>query len=86
LVAYTLDHFEREERALKATDYPDFASHKREHEDLARQVKEIQQRFVSGSTFLITLDVMKFLKDWLGDHILGSDMKYSAHLKSKGIR
>jgi hemerythrin len=55
-----------------------------EHDGLTSQVKEIQARFNSGSP-APTLEVMSFLKDWLFDHILGSDTKCGPHLNSLGI-
>ena len=33
----------------------------------------------------LSLDVMHFLKNWLVNHIQGSDQSYRAHLNSKGI-
>jgi hypothetical protein len=32
------------------------------------------------------IEVMEFLKDWLGKHILGSDKKYGPFLNAQGVR
>jgi hemerythrin len=84
LVDYTTFHFAREEELFARTAYPKATEHKKEHDDLTRKVVEIQQRYHAGSTAL-TMEVMVFLKDWLFDHILGSDLKVGPHLKAKGI-
>jgi hemerythrin len=85
LVKYTTFHFEREEQLFAYTSYPDAARHKKEHDDLTKQVLAIQKRYKDGAPAL-TLEVMNFLKDWLYDHILGSDGRFGPYLNSKGIK
>jgi hemerythrin-like metal-binding protein len=85
IVVYTEYHFDREERFFDATGYPDAFEHKQQHSDFARQVRLIRDRYKSGSVGL-TLEVMNFLKDWLFDHILGSDARFGPYLNSMGIR
>lgn len=86
LISYTAEHFAREERYFAATSYPDAAAHKKEHQDLVKQVLDVQARYKSGATSTLSLEVMNFLKTWLVRHIQGSDMKYSAHLVSHGVK
>jgi hemerythrin len=85
LVAYTEYHFAREEEFFANTGYKDAAAHKKEHSNLTKKVLEIQKRYNNG-TQPITLEIMVFLKDWLFDHILGSDAKFGPHLNARGIR
>ena len=85
LVNYTRFHFGREEKFFAQTDYPDAARHKQEHDELVKQVLSIQERWNTGSHAL-TLETMTFFKDWLFDHILGSDARYMPHLNGSGIR
>ena len=33
----------------------------------------------------ISIEVMNFLKDWLSNHILGSDKRYGPFLNGKGL-
>mgnify|MGYP001558302938 CR=1 FL=1 len=86
LASYTAQHFAREESYFARTGYPDSAAHKKEHDDLRKQVNDVQAKFKSGATATLTIDVLNFLRDWLVKHIKGSDMKYAPHLKAKGIR
>ena len=84
LVRYTVYHFGFEEKILEGAKYPDLVEHKRTHKDLVAQVQKIKSDYEAGKTVL-SMEVMSFLKDWLGNHILGTDKKYSSHLNSKGV-
>jgi len=84
LVAYTRFHFAREEKLFAATGYPGAVAHKKEHDSLTAQVLEIQERFRSGSLAAPSLEVLVFLKDWLFDHIIGSDRDFGPHLNAVG--
>ena len=84
LVNYTVYHFGHEERLFTSNGYPDSANHKATHVKLIQQVKDIKNDFDNGKTVL-SMEVMNFLKDWLGNHIMGTDKKYVPFLTSKGI-
>lgn len=75
LVLYTIEHFSTEEQMLLKISYPDYADHKKKHEELTKQAVNLQSSYKSGSTPL-TLDVLQFLRDWLIVHIEGTDKKY----------
>lgn len=85
LVDYTKFHFAREEQYFAKTAYPAAAAHKKEHDDLTKQVLDVQAKYKSGSVATLSLEVMNFLKNWLINHIQGSDKKYGPHLNAKGI-
>jgi len=84
LVNYTVYHFKHEENLFSSYGYPESDNHKQVHQTLIRQVKELKNNFDSGKTIL-SMEVMDFLKGWLGNHILGTDKKYSSYLNSKGV-
>lgn len=79
LVAYTKNHFATEEQLMQKFNYPDYAAHKREHDELTGKVVEFQKGFQS-TNFASTLKVMEFLKDWLAHHIGETDRKVAAHV------
>ena len=85
LVKYTQVHFKTEENLMESHHYPDYANHKVQHEHLTKPVLEFQSKFQKNEVGL-TLDVMEFLKDWLGKHILATDKKYTPFLNSQGVR
>ncbi len=85
LIQYTKLHFGREEKFFSQTAYPAAAAHKQEHDALTRQVLEVQKKHSDATTATLSLEVMQFLKNWLINHIQGSDQKYRQHLNDKGI-
>lgn len=85
LVEYTTSHFGHEERLFAELGYPQEGAHVAEHHRLAGRVMELKRDFDAGNT-AVTLEVMRFLRQWLQDHIVGSDKKYGPFLKEKGVR
>jgi hemerythrin-like metal-binding protein len=86
LVHYTKLHFAREEDYFARTGYPQAATHIQQHRTLIQQVSQLQARLKAGDTSLLSLDLMKFLRDWLTRHIMEEDKQYKSHLNSNGIR
>ena len=84
LTNYTVYHFGTEEKLFQQYGYSEYSKHKKEHDDLTKQVLEIKAKFESGNTS-ITIEVMNFLKDWLSKHILYTDKRYSGFLNAKGV-
>jgi hemerythrin-like metal-binding protein len=86
LIDYTKKHFANEETLFAKTSYPEAAAHKKAHDDLTRQVLEIQQKYTQGANATLPTETLNFLKSWLLTHIQGTDKKYTSHLVSHGIR
>lgn len=86
LVVYTLTHFKHEEELFEKTNYPDAAAHRKEHEDLARRVHDLQALSRFGPSEELARETFGFLQNWLASHINGTDKKYTAHLNANGIR
>lgn len=84
LVAYVDYHFKTEEASMQASGYPDFENHLKIHNKLRAQVTEFRDQFINNEVD-VSESLMKFLKDWLVNHIGGMDLKISAHLKAKGL-
>ena len=84
LAAYTVYHFGFEEKLFAEFGYPETIIHKRQHSDLVAQVKKFIKSYNNGGG-VITIEIMNFLRDWLSQHIVGADKKYSVFLNSKGI-
>jgi len=84
LANYAQYHFETEEHYLTLHHYPEFQSHKSEHEAFVKKLDEF--RFdMSERTFDIPMKALLFLRDWLVSHVLGTDKRYSAFLNEKGV-
>lgn len=84
LAVYTVKHFGYEEELFAQHGYAESQVHKNEHDALIKQVIELQQKMNDGS-FMIGIEVMAFLKEWLMNHILKTDMEYTQFLVSKGV-
>jgi hemerythrin len=84
LIDYTKTHFRREEMYFSTTNYPDFQEHKLQHEEFIEKVINLKKQFDNGEQ-QISVELIKFLSDWLINHILISDKKYMAHLKKYGL-
>jgi hemerythrin-like metal-binding protein len=85
LIEYTATHFKYEEQLFAKTGYAEAADHKKHHDDLVRQVMDIQKKYEQSGPNALTIQVMNFLKEWLTGHILGADKRYVAHLTAKGV-
>ncbi len=84
LVDYAATHFATEEKYMTKFSYPQYPTHKVEHDKFVRQVLDFQDDFNSGKV-AITLEVMNFLKDWLVKHILGTDKKFGPFFNEHGL-
>jgi len=71
LIAYTVQHFQFEERLMAASGYPGAAEHARQHRQLEQDVLAHQARFASGEA--LSVELMHFIRDWLVKHIMGTD-------------
>lgn len=84
LADYTITHFATEESYMSLYKYPDYKKHKEEHQLFVKKVKDFQLKFKSGETSL-SAEILRFLRDWIAKHIVGSDKAYVPFLKSKGV-
>ncbi len=84
LVEYAAFHFSSEEKYFALYNYPKTNSHMQQHTLLIDQLKEYINKYKNGiKDFAPTL--LNFLKDWLTNHIVGSDKKYSEYFNKNGI-
>ena len=84
LIDYTKTHFAAEERLMQRCGYSELAAHKAQHENLTRKVVELQQQFQAGK-LMLSIEVMRFLSDWLRQHIGSSDRKYAPFVIDKAV-
>ena len=85
LVQYTATHFKTEEDYFKQFNYPHADTHKKEHDAFVKKVSEFKDEFEKGNISL-TIEVMKFLSDWLRNHIKGTDKHYSRFFNEHGLQ
>lgn len=83
LASYAIQHFATEERLMQQAGYAELDAHKQEHEAFVKKVGELKSEFSKGSK--MTVAVLNFMKSWLLNHIMQTDMKYAPALKAKGL-
>jgi hemerythrin len=84
LGVYAAMHFAREEHYFEVFGYPDSEEHVQEHGSFDDKVLLFEENFKKGKQDL-TIEVLKYLSDWLITHIKGSDRKYVPFLKERGV-
>ena len=82
LTEYARDHFQREEKMLAGVDYPDLQKQINEHKQFVQWLNTLKESVPGTGPFkaTITETVGNYLKTWLTDHILVSDMDYKEYL------
>ncbi len=80
IVSSTVAHFRREEDLMKQAGFPRLAEHKDMHDELINQIKEVRITMKKGG-HVGTKSVVRFLADWLTNHIIREDMEYKPYLK-----
>jgi hemerythrin len=79
---YVVYHFETEESWMEACSYPDIEIHKQEHRYAVKRAVELLMQYEEIKKDVI-FDLLKFLGDWIINHILESDIDYIPYVKDK---
>ncbi|WP_094547677.1 bacteriohemerythrin [Petroclostridium xylanilyticum] len=85
LKAYTIYHFNYEEKLMQENNFDKFESHKIEHDFFIKKVQKIERKDLEGKQNEAVLEIIQFIADWISSHILKSDMEYKTFLNEKGI-
>jgi len=72
-------HFKFEEELFERYSYKDKMAHIKEHDDFREKVINFNNNIKMGQG-VVNQEILKFLIDWLVNHILILDKEYSAHL------
>ncbi len=81
---YAKTHFATEEKYFKKFDYPDKDKHIVQHRRFSDKIKDYKSRY-KGDKVAISFEVIDFLEDWLVDHLLNEDQKYSGFFNEHGL-
>jgi len=75
---YTKIHFQIEEEYLEKAAYPGLPEQKKQHETFMTEVLNTFEKYKKGEA--MPLDLVRFLKKWLLNHIAVMDKQYTAYL------
>lgn len=81
---YIKNHFKTEEDIFVKYQYPNYRIHKQQHEQFILKTIEYVKDFESGKLY-VPNNFVRYLKDWLLEHIAVSDKEYEKYFASKGI-
>ncbi|MDR0388580.1 MAG: bacteriohemerythrin [Spirochaetaceae bacterium] len=79
LVLYTKNHFSIEERIMETLNFPDIATHKKEHEAFIKQILQGVEDFSRSSRF-VPNKFVRYLRDWILAHIAMTDKRYADYI------
>ena len=93
LVEYTQEHFRREEEIQIRIDYPNYASHKLEHERILTNLERVNRQIGGIATSAVDIqdagpyhemmdgDLMGMARHWVIDHMLKADRDLVPYLE-----
>ena len=82
LQQYVIFHFKSEESWMELYHYPDMNKHKLEHQEGAKKVNKLVLEYERGQQ-TVDIELLKFLSDWLQNHILQVDRNYIPYFQGK---
>lgn len=85
LLNYTQTHFALEEKYMEETGYEGLEYQKQQHRYFTEQVTIYKEQFDEGR-ITASIKIMRFLMDWLINHIVVVDRKYTFHFHKNGIK
>ena len=77
-------HFNSEEHYMQEYGYPEYETHRKEHIEFMRKTAQFSLDTMEYKK-TIPADMLEYLKTWVIEHILKSDMAYKPFFKQKGL-
>ena len=84
LTDYAGYHFTTEEKYFDRFNYEKTQEHKKEHKDFVNKLEDFKAK-ADRNPKALTYEMMTFLRNWLQDHIKGTDRQYVECFKSNGL-
>ncbi|MCF7866199.1 bacteriohemerythrin [Candidatus Woesearchaeota archaeon] len=82
---YTIYHFRFEEQKFKEYEYEQNKIHRAQHKFFENTLKTYKKEYALGNKLVIN-ETLEFLKNWLLNHIQGSDKLYSECFNKHGLK
>ncbi len=78
---YSVYHFITEELLFEKYDYPLKNEHINEHQKFIDKVNDFMERYKTEKD--IGFEILQFLKEWIIEHVIASDSKYTECICNK---
>lgn len=85
LCEYATIHFSIEEKYFSQFNYSEASEHIKEHKDFVEKINSLKKDLIQKKS-LVTYSLINFLKNWLTNHILVSDKKYTNCFIENGLQ
>lgn len=82
LVLYAEEHFRNEEQVMAAAGYPHLDEHRAVHAYMFEEIFKLREEFEHQDAHL-EQDTMRFVRNWLVNHIVQHDFEFRAFLHKK---
>lgn len=86
LKTYTIYHFDTEEELFVKHDYPNYESHKKEHDDFIEYVESVDFETIDENQKQFLKELLEKIIKWVFDHILTTDSLYKSHMIKLGLQ
>ncbi len=81
---YALMHFKTEESYMEEFNFPEYQSHKEEHNRFSSEIIPYTEKVIGGN-YQIASDILEYLKQWLVKHIQVTDRQFIDCFKKNGL-
>jgi hemerythrin len=79
LINYIKYHFSGEEHILERIEYPDYAAHKRQHDEFIRDILD-RVEYCERNRTVSPKNCIRYIRDWMVTHITLIDKKYATYI------
>ncbi len=84
MIKYALKHFATEEAYMRKFNFPEFQLHRNEHLDFINKTFDNINKVINGD-YQVADEIFEYLKQWLVNHIHGTDRKYIDCFNKNGL-
>jgi hemerythrin len=85
LESYIAHHFATEELYFERFNYIDTKEHIKFHRDFTQKIADFREKYEKHEEE-ISIELIKFLEEWLTDHMLNMDRNYMECFAKHGLR
>jgi len=85
MTEYANYHFETEEKYMLDIDFNDYSNHKTQHVEFKKKTADFCFDAIKSKE-KVPSEMLLYLKDWLTNHILKSDMQYKSYVNEQGYK